>query len=66
MLNTFSKKREQKAAVKAVEHYQKAIKLLNGKLFKQAMIEFNHGLKLDPKNIGIRLENDTFHSQLIF
>ena len=58
MLNTFSKKREQKTAVKAVEHYQKAVKLLNGKLFKQAMIEFNHGLKLDPKNIGIRLEKE--------
>jgi len=58
MLNTFSKKREQKATVKAVEHYQKAVKLLNGKLFKQSMIEFNHGLKLDPENILIRLEQE--------
>ena len=58
MLNTFSKKREQKATAKALDHYEKAINLLNGKLFKQAMIEFNQALKLDPRTIGLNLDKE--------
>jgi tetratricopeptide (TPR) repeat protein len=58
MLNTFSKKREQKTTARAIDHFDKAIKSLNGKLFKQAMIEFNNALKLDVETIGLKLEKE--------
>jgi tetratricopeptide (TPR) repeat protein len=58
MLNTFSKKREQKASAKAIDHFDKAIRSLNGKLFKQAMIEFNNALKLDTETISLKLEKE--------
>ncbi|PCI29439.1 MAG: hypothetical protein COB67_04070 [SAR324 cluster bacterium] len=61
MLESFAKKREAKAQQKAYEQYLKGCECLEGRLYKQAMIEFEKALKLDPKTMPTHLKN-SFHS----
>ncbi|MCP4295381.1 MAG: tetratricopeptide repeat protein [Proteobacteria bacterium] len=61
MLESFLKRREVKNQKDAYDLFEKGISALDNHLFKQALIEFEKALKLDPKNIPDHLEN-SFHS----
>ena len=61
MLKTFRKNREQKAVKKAEEMLNKAIAQLDGKLYKQAMIEFQNAYQLDPNTVHARLDREFNH-----
>lgn len=61
MLKSFKKNREQKAVKKAEELLSKGITQLDGKLYKQAMIEFQNAFELDPKTTLQRLDKEFKH-----
>lgn len=61
MLKSLKKSRELKAIQKAEEHLKKGALQLDGKLYKQAMIEFQHAFKLDAKTSYVRLKKDFNH-----
>jgi tetratricopeptide (TPR) repeat protein len=61
MLKSFKKNREQKATQKAEELIVKGLSQLNGKLYKQAMIEFQNAFQLDPKTSLVRLDKEFKH-----
>ncbi len=61
MLKSFKKNREQKAVKKAEELLSKGITQLDGKLYKQAMIEFQNAFQLDPKTVLQRLDKEFKH-----
>jgi len=61
MLKSFKKNREQKVIQKAEELLAKGISQLNGKLYKQAMIEFQNAYQLDPKTALVRLDKEFKH-----
>jgi len=61
MLKSFKKNREQKAVKRAEELLTKGITQLNGKLYKQAMIEFQNAFQLDPKTVLQKLSKEFKH-----
>lgn len=56
MLESFLKRREVKNQKEAYDLYQRGCSALDNNLYKQALIEFEKALKLDPKNIPDHLE----------
>ncbi len=66
MLKSFKKSREQKTTQKAEEFLRKGIVLLDGKLYKQAMIEFQNAFQLEPKTTYERLDKEFKHYLEIF
>jgi len=61
MLKSLKKNRELKATLKAEEHLKKGAAKLDGKLYKQAMIEFQYAFKLDAKTSYHTLKKDFNH-----
>jgi len=61
MLKSLKKGREQRSAAKAEEILSKGILLLEGKLYKQAMIEFQNALRLETKTTFQRLSKEFKH-----
>ncbi|MBU2645182.1 hypothetical protein KKI24_10770 [bacterium] len=61
MLKSFKRNREQKAAQKAEDLLTKGILQLDGKLYKQAMIEFQNAFQLDPNTVLQRLDKEFQH-----
>ena len=61
MLKSFKKNREQKVIQKAEELLTKGMSQLNGKLYKQAMIEFQNAFQLDPNTALQRLDKEFKH-----
>jgi tetratricopeptide (TPR) repeat protein len=61
MLKSLKRSREQKATLKAEESINKGIAQVKGKLFKQAMIEFQNAYQLDPKTVLVKLEREFAH-----
>ncbi len=61
MLKSFKKNREQKVIQKAEELLTKGMSQLNGKLYKQAMIEFQNAYQLDPNTALQRLDKEFKH-----
>lgn len=61
MLKSFKKNREQKATKRAEELLSKGVTQLDGKLYKQAMIEFQNAYQLDPNTVLTRLDKEFKH-----
>ena len=61
MLKSLKKGREQRSAQKAEEHISKGILLLEGKLYKQSMIEFQNAFELETKVTYQRLSKEFKH-----
>lgn len=61
MLKSFKKNREQKIIQKAEDLLAKGMSQLNGKLYKQAMIEFQNAYQLDPNTALKRLDKEFTH-----
>ncbi|MBT3226823.1 MAG: tetratricopeptide repeat protein [Deltaproteobacteria bacterium] len=61
MLKSFKKNREQKVIHKADALLTKGISQLHGKLYKQAMIEFQNAYQLDPNTTLQRLDKEFKH-----
>lgn len=51
MLESFTKMREARAQQKALELFHKGCQQLDGKLYKQALIDFQEALETDPKTM---------------
>jgi len=61
MLKSFKRNREQKAVKRAEELLSKGITQLDGKLYKQAMIEFQNAFQEDPNTTLTRLDKEFKH-----
>ena len=61
MLKSLKKGREQRSAQKAEEHISKGILLLEGKLYKQSMIEFQNAFQLETKTTYQKLSKEFKH-----
>jgi hypothetical protein len=57
MLKSLKKGREQRSVQKAEEHISKGILLLEGKLYKQSMIEFQNAFQLETKTTYQKLSS---------
>ncbi len=58
MLKSIKKSRELKAHQKTEEILRKGVVFLEGKLYKQAMIEFQNAYELEPRFVVDRLEKE--------
>jgi len=61
MLKAFKKNRELKISQKAEDLLEKGMTQLNGKLYKQAMIEFQNAYQLEPNITLKRLDTEFSH-----
>ena len=63
MLRALKKSREQKAHQKTEDLIKKGIALLDGKLYKQAMIEFQNAFESEPTYAAQRLDKEFQEAQ---